>query len=596
MKITFTKIYFKNFLSYGNVPTEVDLDSHNLTMIQGENGTGKSTIIDAIFFALTGKPYRNIKISQLLNDVNQRALEVGLEFTVNDNTKYKIIRKLEHHYNVGGDIEFYINGERQDENNSKRVLQDVVNNIVKINSNTLKNILILNANQSKSFIDLSPKETRRVIEDLFGISIYAQMFDVIKNRYSVKKDSLEVNNKDLGLYKEILTEYKENVGKMQKLKSDFEKNKAEQIVKINNDILDKQKNLEKLAKNYEICVKIEEKSAEINKKIEENKQKISTLKTTSKYTEKTLKELKSKLDTIESNICPVTGSECRAASEYKVKEEEKLNLSIKNEETQIEINKEERDKLEKDNIKLEEIHKNINSKIEHSSHYYSTEQEKIQIEITHLNENLNKVTNDKIEAHITNLIDKDKIKSYIDKCKTCEKTIDEINEDLKNYQYLKDILSDDGIKANIVKKDLPYLNAKIREYLTLFDFNVIIELNSLFELKIRPAIQRKVEKSYYSFSEGEKKRIDLSILFSFIDLARKKNSCAINLLILDELLDSSLDDEGILTVMNIIKQKSKEEGVNFFIISHQPTIKELSGDVRTLTVVREGQFSRIKES
>lgn len=584
MRIDFTEITIKNFLSYGRNPTTLVYTDFPLNLVTAENGKGKSALlVDALFFALFGKPYRNIKIRNLISDINKRNTVVDLKFKINNKIECRIVRGLNPDF-----IEFYRGDIKEDSRSSKKLMQQEIDSVIQLNADTLRNTCILTSNQSKSFLDMKPQESRIVIENLFGIYVYSLMLQKIKMQRGETLDKISIVNKDIKFYSSIIDDFKNNFNKVKELRENFEKEKQEKLIKLNETKISKEKEFEVLK---DIVSKYEENKKHLKEKIDEiHRVDIDTTEklTKIKAEEKSKKELDSKLNILEQNkICPICSSDL--TEEHKIREmgeinkkKENLNLiqasfldSIKKNKEQIEILKMEQNSL----LKEEEI-------IKTSTTLYNS----LESDISILSQNIQIVIDDSIDRHIISVLDTDKIKEYIEKLKKIKDDNFILEEDLKYQEVIKDVLSDEGVKKLVIKRDLPFLNTKINEYLRKLGFNLNLELSDSFDLIITNP--RKIDYEYNSFSNGQKKRIDLAILLSFIDLAKRKNSFSSNLLIFDEVLDTSLDNEGIQNFLTILNTKIKEEKLNIFIISHKSDI--VLENCQKIEVLLDGEFSYLK--
>ena len=585
MRIEFSEITIKNFFSYGAKPTTLKLNTSPLNLISGVNGRGKSSLlVDALFFALFGKPFRSVKIKSIVNDINKKNCVVDLKFTVN-NKSSRIIRGLNPDF-----IEFYHGEDKIDSRSSKKLMQKEIDNLIQLNPDTLKNICILSANQSKSFLDLLPHESRKVIENILGIYVYSLMLQEVNNKRLIYKEKFKQVEKDINFYIGIIKESENNISRMKLLRERFEKERIEKIEILKNSLAEKeesiltfQSDLVSLEKLGDIINEKRTDSSGLEKIITENRIKV-------KHLLDNLKDDRSKIEILGTNTtCPLCSSDLSA--EHKELELSRLNNSIADKKKSIETiliqTKDSESNLADLRIEILELEKEITHRNELTTEIKITEND-----ISAIKSNIKSLEEDTLERHLSNVLDKEKIQEYIDKYKAMKEEYNSLSEELLYCDYIKDVLSDEGVRSLVIKKELPFLNSRINEYLRRLGFGINIEFDELFSLIITNP--RKKDYEYNNFSNGQKKRIDLAILMSFLDLARRKNSINTNLLIFDEVLDSSLDADGIADFI-VLLNRGFEEGryKNVFIISHK---KELSlADCRKIEVLQDGEFSYLKE-
>lgn len=584
MRIDFQDITVKNFFSYGAIPTTISFKEHPLNLISGTNGRGKSAlIVEAIFFALFGSPSKNIKIRSVVNDINKKNCVVDLKFKINK-IDYRIIRGLNPDF-----IEFYKGEDKEDSRSSKKLMQKEIDEVIKLNSDTLKNICILSTNESKSFLDMKPAEARIVVENLFGIYVYSLMLQEVKNQRIEAADKIKNLERDINLYNSIVDDHKKNYLNIKKLKENFEIEKSEKLKNINDKKIILQLEETEIFKGLQYEDELLKKIFESEQKVSILNDKISKIQAVSYLILAKLKNLKKKYNTIETeDNCPICS--CILTEGHKKEELNKIDVEMNMEQENIKnekLNLENAQK-EKNNISNEILHdKKELQKIDE----LKVKKIKNQFEQKTLLENEERIKNDTIDRHLNAVIDIEKVKSYIVKLKEMKEESEKLNMDCLYQDTIKDILSDKGIKSYIIKRDLPFLNTKINEYLRKLGFSINLEFNETFELIIDNP--RKSGYDYNNFSNGQKKRIDLAILLSFIDLAKRKNSINTNLLVFDEVLDSSLDVEGINDFIEILNRKIKESNLNVFIITHKKDI--VFENYNRIEIEQDGEFSYIKK-
>jgi DNA repair exonuclease SbcCD ATPase subunit len=544
--INFRTIKWKNFLSTGNHFTEIKLNNNQNTLIVGENGSGKSTLLDALCFVLFGKAFRNINKPAIINSINNKELVVELTFDTN-NKSYRVVRGIKP--NV---FEIYCDGDLLNQDAATRDYQEVLEkSILKLNYKSFTQIVILGSASFTPFMQLSASDRRAIIEDLLDIQIFSTMNGIVKDRLS--------NNKDL-------TSEKKHEIDLQEQKFELQKKHIDQL-KQNND--DKVKEYETevqsncdtvsalLTEINTITAEVEELQLVVNNKVE-TETKIKKITKLESQIESNLSKIRKDIHFFqEHDDCPT----CRQAIASSFKEEELKTLSIKSQEcehglTQLEQKLlAEQKKLNDISEKQSQIQKRQvkiatnNATISELNKYNN----KLQKQIEELKNN--KVVTDKEEGELKTL--KDELESLK---KDLRSLIDE-----KTYlETAGNLLKDTGIKTKIVRQYLPIINKLVNKYLSSLDFFVNFNLDESFKETIKS--RHRDDFSYNNFSEGEKTRIDLSLMLTWRAVAKLKNSNNTNLLILDEVFDSSLDNNGTDYLMGILRIL---EGTNLFIISHK---------------------------
>ena len=593
MRIDFGKITLRNFLSYGNAITEIFLNKSAFTLITGENGTGKSTsIVDAISFALFGKIHRNkITQKQIINNINKKECEVTLDFTVDNGTKYTVKRGLKPNY-----LTLYENGKEMKKLSSTPLVQKELDRIIQMDALTFKNISVLSVNTSKPFVDLEPTETRSITENLMGLKIYSLMLDNVKKRIKDTKDMLKNTIKDFEFTKEIVIDGKEKLKKYKELKEKFEKDKQDAIDALEKELKELESQIEPLNDKLVTSDQIDELKDELStkdSKYDTLRQEFTKLDLSVENYERAIEGREKEISFFEDNsTCPTCASEMDdkhrqghiktykkdiADVKKKIKLDSKKKDAIVTEQTVV---SEEKESLKDD---IEAIWA-TNSDIEVKVSGIERRIERIYTDIKAKKE-------DAIDNHISGLIDKQKIKDYVEKYKKLRDEKENFEAKLKLLSSLKTILSDEGVKASAIKKDLPFLNTSIKKYMSDFEKNFHVEFSDTFDVTLKGFSKKGL--NYYNLSAGEKKRIDLAILLSFIDMTRNKNSVHTNILVLDELLDGSIDSIAQGIFVSILKEKIKKEQLkNIFVVSHNKDL--VIEDATRIECYKEGDFSRIK--
>jgi len=568
--IIFKKIKWKNFLSTGNAFVEINLNKNPSTLIIGENGAGKSTILDALCFSLFGKPFRNINKPQLINSVNERDLQTEVEFEVSGKN-VKVLRGLK-----PNKFEIYVNDIFINQDAAVRDYQDYLEQqILKLNYKSFTQVVILGSSTFVPFMQLKAKERREVVEDILDIKIFSLMNIILKTQTKLLiQDIKDLDNNiflkqnEIDLHQKYLEERKSD-------KKNIIEEKQKKIEQNNNDI--KQKKIQKEKIDYEIRFcrgKIADERA-VLKRIEDNNSIITKIETK-------LNDCRRDLNFFNSNnTCPTCTQEIQEDfrnSKIKEKTEKKdelvealsrLNLILIDDEKIITNIKQIKSKISDKEIELGNIDFSLKT-LDKSNKELELEQSNYESKISFKDEHLKLI----------------KLKESV---KILKENLRKKNEDKAYLDVLKNLLQDDGIKTKIIKKYLPIMNKLVNTYLSNMDFYAKFSLDENFNEKIES--RYRDEFSYDSFSEGEKMRIDLSLLFTWRAIARMKNSTNTNLLILDEIFDSSLDAAGTDDFLKILNTFI---GQNVFIISHKQDIL-IDKFVSVIQFKKEKNFSEIEE-
>lgn len=546
--IIFKTIKWKNFLSTGNQFTEVNFQDAKTNLIVGNNGSGKSTILDALTFALYNKPFRKINKPQLINSVNEKDCVVEIEFDIS-NKQYKVVRGIRPNI-----FEISIEGKVQDQDSATQDQQKKLEEgILKLNYKSFTQTVILGSATFVPFMQLTSSNRREIVEDLLDIKIFSTMSGILKDRmrktnelireYSIKKDMIE-----------------EKIEMQENFIKDLDKGGKDRIEKKKEFIQNIDTEIEDLSINNETLLnKVQE---QLQPKLEELSNTNSTLKKLNSIRAK----LEQKVQTLvsdhkffqDSSVCPT----CTQSIENdfrlnKIDDIEKKSKELHEGYRELEdtINVEQ----EKDNLFVSystEINK-INNDISHNN-----------VKISGFNKQIGNLRNEiqEIAEQIANRNSERKaLENLITDFQTIEKDRSKEKEQINYYEFANSLMKDGGVKSKIIKKYLPLMNQQINKYLQMMDFYINFTLDEEFKEVIKSPIHE--DFSYDSFSEGEKMRIDLSLLFTWRDIARLRNSSSTNLLILDEIFDSSLDGAGTDFFTTIITYAIQDAHV--FVISHK---------------------------
>jgi len=545
--IKFQTIRWKNLLSTGNSFTEIKLDKSTNTLIVGSNGAGKSTILDALCFGLFGKPFRKINKPNLVNSINNSNTVVEVEFAIGKK-QYKIIRGIKP--NV---FEILCNGTLVNQDAKSKDYQDFLEKtILKFNYKSFTQIVILGSASFVPFMQLSPADRRTIIEELLDIQIFTSMNGLIKERMAgIKEESsknkyaMELASEKIKMQKQNIDEHKKNnEDEIEKKKSEIATNE-EYIVKINRDIVLIQKHIDMLTK------KIQDKSS-IDSKSKKLVQLEAKLETNIKKVEKDIAFYH------DNDNCPT----CKQTIDRDFKQ-----VQIDVSEAKVSTQKK---ALQELNTEYEKMQSRLNQIVEVSKHIteHNNEIVKHNSTLTSINTYVAKLNKEIVELSNKkqNLTEENhKLKELKTELASYVKIQEELSIEKHYHEYAASLLKDNGIKTRIIKQYLPIINKLVNKYLKAMDFFVNFNLNENFEETIKS--RYRDEFSYSNFSEGEKMRIDLALLFTWRQVAKMKNSTNTNLLILDEVFDSSLDTVGTDEFLKLIHEMGTD--TNIFVISHK---------------------------
>jgi DNA repair exonuclease SbcCD ATPase subunit len=545
--IIFKTLEWRNFLSTGNTPNKIDLNRSTTTLVIGRNGEGKSTMLDALTFALFGKPFRNINKPQLVNSINGKNAVVTIEFDIGT-TSYKIVRGIK-----PGIFEIHCNGQLVNQDSAAKDYQKLLEQqILKLNYKTFTQVVILGSASFVPFMQLPAWQRREVIEDILDISIFSTMNGLLKEKISATKDQLtEIENK--------ITVARSNVDSQKKLIGTMVNSKKEQVDQIRKQITDNVIEIEANNKRWE---EISDQMNAIMIQADNAKQLESDILAASKAKNKFVHMQELKEETLkffeENETCPSCSQgiphEHKTNIIAKISEDKKEisdNLSILDEACQKLIDRQK----ELDRVNKELLTLNAQSNASHSATLLLLKQnEKLEKDIASTSQDTGNIDAEKL-----------KLKQIADDAMTLINRKAELFQEKQIQEVSSMLLKDTGIKTAIIKEYLPIMNKFINGYLTAMDFYVHFELDESFNEVIKSRFRD--EFTYASFSEGEKMRIDLAILFTWRQIAKMKNSVNTNLLILDEIFDSSLDNSATDYFLSLID--SFGESSNIFVISHK---------------------------
>ena len=570
--ILFDTIRWKNFLSTGDQWTEVKFDEANSTLIIGQNGAGKSTILDALCFALFNKPFRKINKPQLVNSINEKGLKVEVCFSIGPDD-YRVFRGIKPTV-----FEIYKNNKLVDQDAAAKDTQKYLEqSVLKLNFKSFTQVVILGSSTFVPFMQLAAAHRREVIEDLLDIGIFSQMNTLLKDKVRAAQNSSSDCQHLLELSNQKLSSQKKLIDSLQQVNDKYLNEKEE---KINSNLLlinnTKDKLTAKTADLEGICFDEEEYTS--------IKNNVSTLKQNKAVKKSDLKRLIGDVKFFESHSdCPTCGQSIQ--DDFKEKQIESLSdqgsiitKKVWGIEKEIDSLLNQIKTMEEKSSQLHEMRSEINI-LEREVVRLEFENLEIQKQLITHNENHQGI--DDATSHLKTLeVEHDK---NVGQCASISRQIDE-------YQVVSSLLKDSGIKSQIIKKYIPVFNQLINKYLQSMDFYVNFTLDEEFNEVIKSRFRD--EFSYASFSEGEKQKIDLALLFTWREVARMKNSVATNLLILDEVFDSSLDTEGTNELLKILRSLGNE--TNVFVISHKGEIL-VDKFMRTLKFEKVNDFSKLSD-
>ena len=567
--IIFRAVRWKNLLSTGNYFTEIKLDSNANTLVVGENGSGKSTMLDALCFGLFGKAFRNVNKPQLINSINGKDCVIEIELDCN-NKSYKIIRGIKP--NV---FEIYHNGDLLNQDAAIRDYQEYLEKfILKMNYKSFTQIVILGSASFVPFMQLSASDRRNIIEDLLDIQIFSTMNSLVKDKLSTNKDATGTKKYDIDLTKQKYDLEKKHV-------DELKQNNDDKVKEYESEIFSSNQTIQALhAEIANASGQVELYSTDVAL-LSETEGKVKKLGKLESQIESNLSKFQKDISFFQHNDdCPT----CRQAIATEFKEGQIQSLQTKTTQCEQGLKDLEAKLLDEQNKlnKIADTQKTI---------------QKLQIQIATKNTSIVEVNKYivKIEKEILALkmtkgstqLQETQLLELASQLTQLESDLKLLIEEKTYYEAATSLLRDTGIKTKIIKQYLPIINKLVNKYLSSLDFFVNFNLDESFKETIKS--RHRDDFSYHNFSEGEKQRIDMALMLTWRAVAKLKNSSNTNLLILDETFDSSLDTTGTEELMKILHML---EGVNLFVISHK-------GDIlqdKFLNVIRFGKeknFSRI---
>jgi len=568
--ISFKTVRYKNFLSTGNTFTEIRLDRSQSTLVVGQNGAGKSTMLDAISFGLFGKPHRNINKPQLVNSINQKQCLVEVEFSVG-NTEYKVVRGIK-----PGKFEIYKNGQMfNQESHAKEYQKMLEQNILKLNHKSFHQVVVLGSSSFIPFMQLPAGHRRDVIEDLLDINVFSKMNQLLREKNGSLKDQTNDVVYQLDLISDKIETQKKYIRDVKALNKEYANKIKEEIDEFETE----QTRL--TDENTELGTFIESNSSKVSETLSKLNSKHSTLKEHEHELKSEIKKLVKETKFFEGNsTCPTCSQDI--GDELRQEKISEASTSAKSINSKLSTLAEESNKVGSDI----EVATKVQTVVTNKQHNLLSNNKRLQ----QISESLASKRSElgKMQSGGTDLAEAEAtLETYAEQKDSLQEQRLVLSEQRSYNEVIGEMLKDTGIKTKIIKQYLPVINKLVNQHLQILDFFVHFDLDESFQETIRS--RHRDEFTYDSFSEGEKQRIDLSLLFTWRQIAKMKNSISTNLLILDETFDSSLDVDGVENLQKILSHLSD---TNVFVISHKGDI--LDGKFRSkIEFIKDKNFSKM---
>ena len=568
--IKFKTLRYKNFLSSGNNFTEIELNKNKSTLVVGQNGAGKSTMLDALSFALFGKAHRNINKTQLINSINNKGCLVEIEFSLSGN-EFKVSRGIKP--NV---FEIWKNGTMLNQSSHSREYQKILEqNILKLNHKSFHQVVVLGSSSFIPFMQLPSHIRREVIEDLLDINVFSKMNIILKEKNVQLKDKLRQIDYNIDIVKTKIESQKKYIRDIAALTEENRKD-YESRIQASQNIIDELQN-----ENSELSLGLDESVSEADERLRSLQDRKQSLLLRGQDRQSAIRDLEKRITFFEENeSCPVCDQAISDGHKHAI----------------LLSTQEDRDRRKAEIKQIGTEGQGVESQIEQQTGLLSTLRDRVH-KLTANTKEISKLqaTISDYRSHIEKEIGTDLTQARTDLQKFEDDRSNELEEKLKlsddlNYNsVIIEMLKDTGIKTKIIKQYLPVMNKLVNQYLQILDFFVHFHLDESFQEVIRS--RHRDEFTYDSFSEGEKQRIDLALLFTWRQVAKMKNSVSTNLLLLDETFDSSLDHDGVENLLKILYTLG--EDTNVFVISHKGDILDGKFDSK-IEFVKEKNFSQMK--
>ena len=567
--IIFKKLRYKNFLSSGDNFTQIDLNKNKTTLVVGTNGAGKSTMLDALSFALFGKPHRNINKPQLVNSINGKQCLVEAEFDIGK-AQFKVVRGIK-----PNTFEIWKNGTMINQSSHSKEYQKILEqNILKLNHKSFHQVVVLGSSSFVPFMQLSAWVRREVIEDLLDINVFSKMNVLLREKTNTLKEKLKQIEHQQEITKTKISTQLKYIADITAL-TEENKKQYESKIHASQSIID-----ELQTKNSELSLGLDESVSEAEQRMGLLSDRKQDLLLRGQDRQSTIRDLSKRITFFEENeTCPVCDQTISDGHKHSIL------LSTQGE----------RDRWKTEIKKIGEEGQSVESEINEQTGLLSTLRDRVH-QLAANSQEISRIQKDirSYQEHVEKEVSVDLKKANADLKEYNEDKTSLLEEKLKlseqfNYNIvISEMLKDSGIKTKIIKQYLPVMNNLVNKYLQVLDFFVHFNLDESFNETIRS--RHRDEFTYPSFSEGEKQRIDLALLFTWRQIAKMKNSVATNLLILDETFDSSLDHEGIENLLKILH--TLDDDTNVFVISHKGEV--LDGKFNTkIEFKKEKNFSKM---